>query len=80
LLFTPYVSIPDSDASYSYGWGVGNQFNHRWVGHAGSIPGFKSEIDRYPDDKVVIIVLSNREDTNVGLIASDIAQMIFGEN
>jgi CubicO group peptidase (beta-lactamase class C family) len=77
VMFTPFVSIPDSEASYGYGWGIGQQFGHAWIGHAGSVPGFQSEIDRYPEDGVVIILLSNREDTNLGLTASELTKMIL---
>ena len=90
-MFTPFTLIPPNsnlyaavpadvtDASYGYGWFVGKQFNHQWISHRGTIEGFRTVINRYPDDKVVIIVLSNRQSTSVEEIASEIAHMIFGE-
>jgi CubicO group peptidase (beta-lactamase class C family) len=43
------------------------------------IEGFATEIRRYTDDKVTIIILSNRDTTNVGTISDQIAQVILGE-
>jgi CubicO group peptidase (beta-lactamase class C family) len=45
----------------------------------GDLVGFAAEIIRYTDDKVTIIILSNRDTTNVGTISDQIAQIIFAE-
>ena len=42
-----------------------------------NIEGFASEISRYTDDRVTIIILSNRDTTNVGTVANQIAQAIW---
>jgi len=44
-----------------------------------NIEGFASEIRRYTDDKVTIIILSNRDTTNVGTVSDQIAQAVLGE-
>jgi CubicO group peptidase (beta-lactamase class C family) len=44
------------------------------------IEGFATEIRRYTDDKVTIIILSNRDTTNVGTVSDQIAQAVFGEH
>jgi CubicO group peptidase (beta-lactamase class C family) len=44
----------------------------------GDLVGFAADITRYTDDKVTIIILSNRDTTNVGTISDQIAQIIFG--
>jgi CubicO group peptidase (beta-lactamase class C family) len=78
-VFAPKATIPDSDLSYGYGWFVGMQFSRQWVSHSGGINGFCSVINRYPEDKVSVIILSNREDAAVADITLGIARMIFGE-
>lgn len=78
-MFTPFASIPGAELSYGYGWVIGKQFNHHGVAGWGGMEGVRTAIDRYPDDQVTIIVLSNREDTSVGDITSEMARMIFGE-
>jgi CubicO group peptidase (beta-lactamase class C family) len=79
LMFTPHADMPIADLSYGYGWAVGEMNNHRAVGHGGGIEGFATEIRRYIDDKVTIIVLSNRDTTGVGSTADLIAQAVFEE-
>ena len=44
-----------------------------------NIQGFAAEIRRYIDDKVTIIILSNRDTTNVGTVSDQIAQAVLGE-
>ena len=41
-------------ANYGYGLAVGQQFNRRWMGHDGGIPGFLTHLGRYPEEKVCI--------------------------
>jgi CubicO group peptidase (beta-lactamase class C family) len=44
-----------------------------------NIQGFASEIRCYTDDKVTMIILSNRDTTNVGTIGDQIAQAVLGK-
>ena len=78
-MFTPFVSLVGSELGYGYGWFIGKQFNHQGVAGWGNMEGVRTAIDRYPDDQVTIIVLSNFENTSTGDITTEIARMIFGE-
>lgn len=78
LIFEPH-SPTDIDTSYGYGWEIGNLNNHMVVFHGGNIEGFATEIRRYLDDRVTIIVLSNQQDLPVNKITDSIAAMIFAE-
>lgn len=64
---------------YGYGWGIGKEGDRPVISHIGGMQGFSSSIARYPNDKVVIIVLSNREDGNSGDIGLQLAKIVFGE-
>jgi CubicO group peptidase (beta-lactamase class C family) len=55
--------------SYTTNSGNGPQGNN--------LEGFASEIRRYTDDKVTIIILSNRDTTNVATVSDQIAQAIW---
>ena len=77
LMFTPHAEMPIAGFSYGYGWYIGEMNNHNVVGHGGGIEGFVTEIRRYIDDRVTIIVISNRDSTGVGRIADLIAQAVF---
>ena len=58
--------------SYTSESGNGPQGNN-------DIEGFATEIRLYTDDKVTIIILSNRDTTNVGEVSDQIAQAVLGE-
>ena len=76
----------DRGTGYGLGWFVSRAFGkpgepasgHRVVGHAGSIPGFLSINDIYPDERLTAIVLSNTETAPAQKIARDLAALRFG--
>jgi D-alanyl-D-alanine carboxypeptidase len=64
------VSFPVEDlkdSTYGFGWVVGSMRGHRVIAHGGSIAsGFSTYWARFPDDRLTVIVLTNRsqaEDT-----------------
>ncbi len=69
---------PEKDG-YGYGWAIGRSFGRRMVGHGGGINGFATDIRRFPDDKVCVIVLSNLETAPVAEIGDDLAAIVFDE-
>ncbi len=73
-IFTP----EKGDAGYGYGWGIGKKFGHNSISHGGGIYGFATDISRYPDDKVTVIVLSNIQSSPSGQISSNLAAIVFG--
>ena len=64
---------------YGYGYRVNKLFNRRHAVHGGGIEGFRTTINRFPDDRVTVIVLSNYEAGQAGRIARDLAAVAFGE-
>ncbi len=64
---------------YGYGYRVNKLFNRRHATHGGGIEGFRTSIDRFPDDRLTVIVLSNYEAVAPGRIARDLAAVAFGE-
>ena len=78
LLFTSYAAIPQSDgASYGYGWVISQPFGHRMVGHNGGIDGFVASFNRFPDDDVTMILLSNQQDLNPNALIQPLARLVF---
>ena len=71
-IFTPVKS------NYGYGWNIGKQFEHREISHGGGIYGFATEISRFPDDKLTVVVLSNVQGAPAGKVANDLAAIVFG--
>src|SRR5579859_6230972 len=66
-MFTP--SVP---GDYGFGWFVTRKPHLREF-HEGSDPGFAAFEARYPDQGVLIVVLSNLEDAPVRRIEADLA-------
>jgi CubicO group peptidase (beta-lactamase class C family) len=72
-MFTPHISLapyvtqctgPNDELvqlGYGYGWCIGSesQAHRQIIFHTGSALGFKASFQRYPADRVTIIVLSN---------------------
>jgi CubicO group peptidase (beta-lactamase class C family) len=64
---------------YAYGWSVATRSGRREVGHGGGINGFITQILRYPEQKVCVVVLCNVLPQNPGKVARDLAAITFGE-
>ncbi len=47
--------------------------------HGGGINGFNTIISRYPDDKVLVVVLSNLNSNAIEKIGTGLAGLLFGE-
>lgn len=78
-MFESHVVIPYELTGYGYGWFIGWSFNRRWIGHNGGIEGFVAANDRFPDDQIVVIVLSNQEDASIDKVVEYIEKSIFEE-
>lgn len=66
--------------SHGYGWAIDKVFNHNWIGASGEIEGFTTNISRYPDDKICIIVLNNYCDRfSTSRVSNGLAAIVFGE-
>jgi D-alanyl-D-alanine carboxypeptidase len=46
---------------YGYGIVIGERFGHQLQYHGGGIKGFNSVLQRYPENGMVIVVLSNED-------------------
>lgn len=64
---------------YGYGWHIDKHFNRRRAFHTGVQIGFKPSIDRYLDDRVSIILLTNSDDVFINSAIRDLAAIVFGE-
>ena len=50
--------------SYGFGWFLDPYQGHKRMSHDGETVGFRTTIQRFPDDNLTIIVLANRADIN----------------
>lgn len=65
---------------YGLGWQVKQSFGQRMFNHTGGIDGFASHLAVYPDQNLVIIVLSNMESEPAKLTACNIASILLTQN
>ena len=59
--------------SYGFGW-----FLDPWRGrprtwHHGETTGFRTVIERFPDDRLTVVILANRDDLDVRALALEVA-------
>lgn len=77
------VSVPDgspkepdgSPAAYGFGWFLNPYKGHSRMWHYGETVGFRTAIQRFPADKLTIIILCNRSDLNPTALALRIADL-----
>ncbi|MFT4567731.1 MAG: hypothetical protein ACI9FN_002698 [Saprospiraceae bacterium] len=63
--------------SYAAGLIIDDYNGEKVVKHSGQNPGFSSEILRFPDHGISIIVLGNQNWHDVNFIASEVAEIFF---
>jgi len=66
-------------AHYGFGWFVESQNGHRVVQHDGRWQGFSTQISRYLDDRLTVVILTNQGYCDPHLIADDVAAIYFGK-
>jgi len=68
---------------YGYGWQLlppsPKTLNRRLVFHAGGIPGFSTDLLRYPDEDVTVIILANLHPVALAEISRDLSAIVFDE-
>ena len=60
---------------YGFGWVIDERNGHRCIHHDGSWQGFETAIDRYVDDRLTVIALTNLDGAQPGKITQHIAEI-----
>jgi CubicO group peptidase (beta-lactamase class C family) len=77
LMWTP-VKLKNGQpnkAGYGFGWFIEERNKHRCIHHDGSWQGFETAIDRYVDDQLTVIALTNLAGAKPGEITKHVAEM-----
>lgn len=72
--WTPAVLADGRPTEHGFGWFVGQDAHGRRQWHTGTTRGFRNAIVRYPDRRVTVIVLTNRNEGEPLVIAQRIAE------
>jgi D-alanyl-D-alanine carboxypeptidase len=63
---------------YGLGWSLDSWHGHQRLDHNGGTPGFRCDLERLPDDKLTVIVLTNTSPANPEEIALHVADLYAG--
>jgi CubicO group peptidase (beta-lactamase class C family) len=73
------AKFPEGRAvSYGFGWFLDPYRGHKRMSHDGETVGFRTTIQRFPDDQLTIIVLANRGDIDPEELALRVADLYLG--
>jgi CubicO group peptidase (beta-lactamase class C family) len=79
-MWTPVKLNNGAARPYGFGWAFSDVRGHKSIEHGGAWQGFTSHISRYVDEKLTIVVLTNRAGANPGNIAHGIAGLYNPEH
>jgi CubicO group peptidase (beta-lactamase class C family) len=71
----PAKTEEGATVSYGFGWFLDPYRGHTRMWHYGETVGFRTTIQRFPDDNLTIIVLANRIDINPPAMALKVADL-----
>ena len=66
--------------SYGFGWFLDPYKGHLRTYHGGSTVGFRTTIQRFPDDQLTVIILANRADLDPQALDRDLRHLDRGEH
>ena len=73
-MWTPVTLNDGAKYPYGFGWMMATVDGHRLIHHPGGMPGFRSDIARFVDAGVTIIVLMNLDDVDIAAIINGLAR------
>jgi len=77
LMWTPGKLNNQKPTKYGLGWFIEPLKGHRNIGHGGATSGFSASIQRFPDDHLAVIILSNTDEQIASTLAKEVATFYF---
>ena len=71
---------PGKPVSYGFGWFLDPYNGRQRMWHTGSTMGFRTVIERFLDDNLTIIILSNRTDLDPEKLSLQVADFLFAQH
>jgi CubicO group peptidase (beta-lactamase class C family) len=81
-MVTPYRLKSGKSTGYGYGLALWSFEGHRVIEHGGGINGFSTELLRLPEDRIVVVVLSNNPAHEPGpdFLGIELASILIGKS
>jgi CubicO group peptidase (beta-lactamase class C family) len=76
-MWTPAKLNSGKSTKYGFGWYIDTHEGHRNIYHAGSTSGFSASIQRFPEDELAVILLTNTDEQIATTLARKIATFYF---
>lgn len=73
----PRVDTDHAGVRYGYGWRTSEHRGHRAVWHTGETIGFRNALVRFPDDRLAVVILTNRDEEEPYKTALEIADLFL---
>lgn len=73
--WTPANPPETPDNIYGFGWRIDEYKGHKRMHHNGSTSGFRNCIQRFPDDSLTILLLTNRDEPNVFPVVQSVSDL-----
>ena len=79
-MWTPGKLNNGKTLGYGFGWFVSSLDGHKNIRHSGSTSGFSADLERFPDDDLAVVVLTNSDEEGVATkLAKAIAKFYLPE-
>jgi len=78
-MWTSFKLNNGKETGYGFGWYVSTVAGHRNFGHGGSTSGFSATIQRFPDDHLAVIILSNTDEEIATKLGKQVATFYFAK-
>jgi D-alanyl-D-alanine carboxypeptidase len=78
-MWTPVKLNDGKTRKYGFGWNVDAVEGHKNIGHGGSTSGFSASIERFPDDRLAVIILTNTDEQIATTLAKKVAAFFFAK-
>jgi CubicO group peptidase (beta-lactamase class C family) len=76
-MWTPARLNNGTATDYGFGWRIEKVDGHSNIGHGGSTSGFSASLQRFPQDHLAVIVLTNTDEQIATKLARGIAALYF---
>ncbi len=74
--WTPVKLNSGKVEKYGFGWFIDSVNGHRNIGHGGATSGFSASVQRFPDDHLTVILLTNADELGVATtLAREVAAL-----